>query len=187
MPDLYEIHTTWNGVAGAPYYSTLRGILGGSVSPTVMAQKWVEFLDTMKGAITDPLNAVIEPEVTIIDSATGTLVGTSTVPSQTVAATGGGDALPPATQALIQLGTNTVVSGKRLRGRIFLPGMLEANNSVTGEPSAALTGSLNTALTTLQGALSGGWVVYSRTHFTYATVQSAVTWSKWAVLRSRRD
>lgn len=187
MADLYEVHTTWHGVAGTPYYSTLRGLLGSSVSPTVLAQKWVECLTIFKGAIVSPLVAVIEPEVTIIDSTTGKLVGTSSVPSQTIAATGSTDALPPMTQALVQLGTNTVTEGRRLRGRLFIPGMLEANNTVVGQPSAALTESLDQAFAAMVSATQGGWVVYSRTHHTYALVQSAKTWNQWAVMRSRRD
>lgn len=187
MAQLFEVHTTWTGVAGAPYYTTLRGLLTGPVAPEAFADAWTSFLVTIQGAIIDNLTAVVEPEVTIIESSTGELVGVSTIDGATVAPTGSTDALPPMTQALLQIQTPTIISGRRLRGRIFLPGMLEANNTVDGAPSAALTESFNGAGATLVDALASTWVVYSPTHRAYGTVTGVQTWNQWAVLRSRRD
>lgn len=187
MAQIFEVHTTWTGVAGTPYYTTLRGLMTGPVEPEEFADRWTTFLVSIQGAIADALTAVVEPEVTVIESTSGELVGVLSIDGDTIAPNGGGDALPPATQCLVQLTTPAIISGRRLRGRIFLPGMLEANNGVTGEPSGALVGSFNDALDTLVDALASTWVVYSPTHRAYATVTGAQVWNQWAVLRSRRD
>lgn len=187
MADLYEVHTTWTGVAGSPYYTTHRGLLTGPVTPSQFATAWLAFLETMKGAMDDNLVAVVEPEVTIIDSTTGQLVGVTTIAGGTKSMTGSGDVLPPQTQALVQVATPNIVNGRRLRGRFFLPGMMEANNAVDGKPSAALTSAIGSALATFVTAVSGGWVIYSPTNHVYAVVSGAQAWNQWAVLRSRRD
>ena len=187
MAQLFEVHTTWTGVAGAPYYTTLRGLVTGPVEPEEFADAWTSFLVTIQGAIIDNLTAVVEPEVTVIESTTGELVGVLSIDGDTIAPSGSTDALPPMTQALMQLTTPAIISGRRLRGRIFLPGMLEANNTVDGQPSAALISSFDGAGATLVDALASTWVVYSPTHRAYATVTGMNTWNQWAVLRSRRD
>lgn len=187
MAQLFEVHSTWLGVAGAPYYTTLRGLVTGPVDPEEFADAWTSFLVTIQGAIADAITIVVEPEVTVIESTTGELVGVLTIDGDTIAPTGGGDMLPPATQALVQLTTPAIISGRRLRGRIFLGGMLEANNAVDGTPSGALTGSFDAALATFVDAVASTFVVYSPTHRAYSTVTAAHVWGQWAQLRSRRD
>lgn len=187
MALISELHTTWFGVAGAPYYTTLRFLDETPLPIQNVAEQWFDVLFDLKGALDDGLTAQIQSDVTVIDSDTGQLVGTQNVSVGANSMTGGGDALPPATQGLVRLSTNDVHFGRRLRGRVFLPGMLEANNAVNGAPSSSVISAVNDRFEEFRADTEPGWIVYSRTHHLYAPVSAVDMWSQWAQLRSRRD
>jgi len=81
------------------------------------------FWFTMKGAIQTGVTWTVQGEVAQIENTTGELVGIINVPSLTNVGTAADEALPWATQALVQLNTNDFVHSRRVRGRIFVPAM----------------------------------------------------------------
>jgi hypothetical protein len=126
----------------------------------------------------------LEPDVPIIDSATGGIVGFETI-SETHQYVGNGTAepLPPATQLLIEWQTGQVVGGRRLRGRTFI-GCLTEDHSTNGVPASGFAGIVSGAATTLSAE---SMQVYSATHHETHGISSVNVWSQFAVLRSRRD
>lgn len=125
-------------------------------------------------------------DVAAVDEATGALVSVTSVATSTGTGTAVGDTMPPATQGLLRALSSVVVGGRLLRGRVFLPGAVESAN-IGGLPIAAYRTDYDTAAAALIANLNAQWVIWSRTHGVIAPVASANVWSKWAVLRSRRD
>jgi hypothetical protein len=187
MASIGAVRTVWSGVGGSPFYSTIRYLVGGSATGQEVVDEWETVLDSASPAFDNALVAVIDPEITIIESTTGTLTGTLAVTGATVSMDGSGDAIPPANQLLVQLSTPNIVAGRRLRGRLFLPGMLEANSDVNGAPTSGLRSDIDALFATMVTNLADSWCIYSPTHRVYATVNGASCWNKFAVLRSRRD
>jgi hypothetical protein len=111
--------------------------------------------------------------------------------------TNGATQLPFTTQGLIRLRTGVFVNGRELKGRLFIPGPSQTSNA-NGAPTSTYVSTLNSAATNLMGATGPDWAVYSRPFEgsvrdpnprlgQAASLSSATCWSKWAVLRSRRD
>jgi len=125
-------------------------------------------------------------DVAQINEATGTLVGVTSVTPATGTGTDAGDALAIGTNGLLRLFSNVIANGRLVRGRIFLPGPTEGQNTA-GVPISAYTGDYNTAAATLMADANTEWRIWSRTHGVAPDVTAATTWSKWAFLRSRRD
>lgn len=188
MATVGRMRTVWTGVAGSPYYTNLHFLtnaVGNGLQDA--AQAWADFLQAHTTNFVSDLTPVIEPDIPLIDTNTNTMIGSATVAPPAITTAGGGEALPRFTQLLIRLETGTIVAGRRLRGRIFLPGMQETLNTTQGVPSGTLIASINASLVTLLQQVDAPLAVYGPTHFAYAEVNSATAWTQWAVLRSRRD
>lgn len=189
MATLGRIRTVWGGVAGSPYYSNLWFLTdAGGAGMEDSCDAWTAWIDSLSVNFNTLMTFVVEPDVPLIDSTTGILTGSTTITPNAVDLDGGGDVLPPATQGLVRWTTGAVFAGRRLRGRLFLPGMLEANSTAAGDPSGALVASVNSSVATFIAACDQApLVVYSPTHNGFASVDSGNMWIKWASLRSRRD
>jgi len=136
--------------------------------------------------IDDALTINISGDLEVVDPFTGQISSVVSVGGANQAGTGTGDALPTLVQGLLQLNTGTYLNGRQLKGHMYLPGMLESNNTVVGQPAAGYRGTVNTALATYI-ASSADPAVYSRTHLAASSIQSASMSSQWSYLRSRRD
>ena len=127
---------------------------------------------------------------TLPDVATISLSGVLESVTSTTPATGtgtlAGTAVPQASQGLLRLLTSTVAGGRLLRGRLFLPAV-GVNDNTNGVPSATYTADYNAAAAALVADANSDWQVWSRTNNGAASITSATCWSKFAVLRSRRD
>jgi len=126
-------------------------------------------------------------DVATLNVGTGALEAITVVTQQTGTGTVGTDALPQQTQGLLRVLTTTIVAGRLLRGRIFLPGTVEADSGTTGNPSSTYRTDYDTNAATLISDANTNWMCWSATHGTAASIATANTWSRWAVLRSRRD
>jgi len=184
---LYELQTIWNGVAGAPYYSTVRALTGGSSTAQDLADSWIEFLQTIDIFWVDNLTAVVQPDVRIVNVGTGVLEGVDVVTGATIPGVSTGESLPRATMALIQWRTSQVVSGRFLRGRTFMPGFNEGTNNADGQLDSSVAASLASEANDFVTRLGSDAAVWSPTHHVAASIESATVWSEWASLRSRRD
>jgi len=145
------------------------------------------FLDSVSASYADNLAWSTQADVAVLNTATGALEGIIATTVQTGAGSLTDDQLSPATQGLLRLITSVVVGGRLLRGRLFLPGATEASNSAGGIPLQAYRDDYEAAAAVLIADANVQWSVWSRTHGALAPIGSANVWTKWAVLRSRRD
>lgn len=184
---MLKVTTVLTGVPGAPYYSTdhYNGTTSGEAVQGVSASR--QFWFQLEGFLNGAMSAQVQPEVQVIDPATGEITGEFNVPSGPVEFTAGGEPLPWATQGLISLRTATFVGGRRLRGRKFVPGWPETA-STDGVPTGPCIAAMEGAYSFLAGvgAGAGGLCVYSPTHHTTGAVVSGTAAGQWSVLRSRR-
>jgi hypothetical protein len=201
LVSLVRVQTLWTGIAGSPYYTNLYAI--GPLATNNgndLATAWRVFLTSLTSLLASPMVATIDPELLEFDETTGAVTGAGSTTQAPVPFSGLGDQLPHANQALVQWTTNGIVHNRRVRGRTFIPGCLEAQNGPTGDPSAVIGGPLQSAIDALLVSMSGRMRIWSqplsddppsptnpnRPGSAWA-VQSGKVSPKWAVLRSRRD
>jgi len=176
------------------------------------------YFDTSVGAAQDAATAVlgfwatcvanlnngvtftVQPFVTERTAETGATTGVVAVTGGSVTGSTSFEALPAANQALLRLRTGVFSDGREIRGRLFIPGITEADHNVSGL-LAALKTQLEGAAVALRDSTTANWVVWRRPRLAdplhvppisaragdKATVVSIEMWNKPAVLRSRRD
>jgi len=124
-----------------------------------------------------------------MDDATGTLTGVWT-DTATLTGTGAGTVNPvnDAAMILLQWQTNTIVNGRMVRGRTFVPGA-EISTQEGGNLGAGFVGLLQGYQATLIAA-SEGFVIWHRptsgSGGSVAPVTTGTAWQEFAVLRGRR-
>ena len=200
---LERVQTLWTGVAGVPYYTNLY-VLGPASSNNgfALSQAWQAFLTSLVSTLTSGLVAQIDPEILEFNEADGVVTGAHTVTQPAVNFTGLGDDIPHAAQALIQWTTDGIVHNRRVKGRTFIPGALEAESGADGTPIPAIGTPLQSAINTLLSTMTGRMRVWSRPFVqtdpakaisnpsrpgsAHAITAGAVA-PYWAILRSRRD
>lgn len=187
MTSILRVKTSWTGVSGAPFLSTHYFTRTDGDSAAYAADAVAAFWTGLAGQIDNDLDWNIEGDVAVINDATGQLTGVDTISGgNSGGGTDSGQACPPATQGLMRILTSTVVAGRVLRGRFFIPGVTE-NNSNEGVPSGDYLSAAASAFTAMMDSPSSELRVYSPTHNTSAPVTAGSLWNQWAVLRSRRD
>lgn len=158
--------------------------LAGTVTQQVTAV--ANFLVATDDRRSSGLTWAIENDVAQLNAATGALEGVSSGPLAIGVGTGAGDPLPPNAQGLLQIFTNVIAGGRLLRGRLFLPGSMEADSQV-GAPNNTYITDYNAAGAALIADPNTLWVVWSRTNGSAHNVTAVNTWTKWATLTGRRD
>jgi hypothetical protein len=128
----------------------------------------------------------VDPEVFLIDQATGEPTGIESTSTAQVLGAQTADPLPWATQGLVRWTTGTFIGGRQVRGHTFIPGTTETDNTL-GVPNSTYLTALDAAAATLIGTSGVTPVVYSRKNHSGWPIISRSTWTKWAELRSRRD
>ena len=174
-----------SALGGSPFMNTLYF---GGAGTQANADACVADVGTFWGAVDAQMDNetswATEAEVAEIQTS-GTLTGTFATTPQT--GTGGvaGSALPKASQGLIRLFTGAFISGRRLRGRIFVPSLTTTaiNNGVL---AAATVTALQNAINALIASANSELTIWSKTNSQTASVSSAAVWNELAVLRSRR-
>jgi hypothetical protein len=134
-----------------------------------------------------------DPTCIAVEATTGVLTGAfaGTTPA-VVTGTEAGDPLPRQTQGLLRMGTSTVISGRRVRGRLFIPSPGEGQNTSGSGPIAAYMTDVTTAGGGLlvAGATTSMPVIWHRPGPGGAGASPLVTSmaasGEWSVLRSRR-
>jgi hypothetical protein len=184
---MLRVTTRFSGIPGTPYWNNIF-FAGSSAGEAAAAHNAVgDFWAAIAGLVTTQLEGQVQSDVDVVNPASGLVTGTFNVPQRTIDFVGGA-AQPAMVQGLIRLRTGVFVSGREIRGRIFVPSPTTETNS-GGVPSLAYTQALDTAANGLltAGSGAGGLVVYSRTRLQAAAVSSVSTWTQFASLRSRRD
>lgn len=185
---MLRVRTVFGGVQGTPWYSNLY-FRGTEDTDAIEAHAAVDdFWTALATVICTPVTWTIEGEVAVLDTVTGQPVATHQVPPETGAGSASGVArVPTALQILVRLGTGVFLNGRRVRGRIFIPGSGEGNWE-----NGLLTPSTVTAVNSAVGLLlnntpTNEFVVWSRRNGQMHNVISREVWTSGAVLRSRRD
>lgn len=186
--DLAEVIVDWqaentNGGLSVMYFS----------NPVSIAQyrAAIDQLYTDVAARLDSLTTwTVRTSGKVIDDATGTLTGFW---NDATAATGSGSLsgipVANASQVLLRWRTDTIVAGRLLQGRTYVPGLGTASMD-GGQLSAAAQAAFQTAQATFIAGLTGDFVIWHRpgesTPGAAYTVESGATWNELAVQRRRR-
>jgi hypothetical protein len=182
-----EILTDWTTPAGSGFRTVT--FWDSAVAVEGQRAKWQAFLETINGMLVDGAQWVIRTEGREMDNTTGTLTGAwSDGTAQLGGGAGAGECVADATQILVRWNTETIVNGRFLRGRTFIPGAQQAalaNGNLTAGNVTAINAACTAMLTDNEGF--GIWhrpVNSAGGSFSLAT--SGNGWSELAVLRQRR-
>jgi hypothetical protein len=182
-----KVDIVWSGLPGLPGFSQLY-FEHQAGNATSIASAVKTFLTAIAGGSWTGLTAQIQPEQTIIDVTTGEPVSLeAATPQAAVNFTATGTPLPFQTQVLLRLATSQYNAGRRLRGRLYIPGAMVGmdTNGDLGPSWVTMYNSAAAALLTASNT-NGKWAVYSRTHHAWASIDSATVWNQFAVQRRRR-
>lgn len=182
---ILRVRTAFTGMTAGPAVSNLyfegTGIANAVAANTAVGAFWGSL-----GSIIINYGAMTTENVVTELALDGSLLAQHPVTPIVHTGTLTDDALPPATQGLLRLGTGYIVGRRQLIGRIFIPGACEVSNTTGGIVAAGYITTANAAAATLISATIP-WVVWSKRHTTSVAVSAASTSTKWATLRSRRD
>jgi len=187
---------TGTGVGDAYLFSSwwLPGTAGGSTADaTDVLARFRSCWNTLAAKIATGLTITYDPVCIAVEATTGVLTGafTGTQPANSTSS-GGSSPLPRQTQGLLRINTNSVVGGRRVQGRLFVPVPDEGDNDTDATPTSSYTSQLNTGGAALlaAGATASTLVVWHRPQgggggqAVIATGVSAQ--DKWAIQRRRR-
>lgn len=188
MTTVRRVRTVMTGVAGTPWYTNMHfTYVGGTTQAAIDAVR--DFWTTLAPSIDNGVSAQVEGDCALIDDTTGHITGIDSATARIVPGTSVANALPPATQGLINVFTSSFIGGRQLRGKVFIPGLVTTVSDSAGGPTAALKTAMLGVGNTLVSASSapGPWRVLSKRYLTSAVVTSVSTPSKFGSMRSRRD
>lgn len=189
MANMIEVTTTWNPPSGVTTKSVMY--FGPGADPSIVRLRVHELWDALSHALSNQCSWSVDTEGRILDSSTGTLLGSWTeATTRADAGIGTGQPVADATQALLRWQTGTVVSGRFLQGRTFVPG-LEGNELLAGNLGAATVTSFVAAQASFLLATSGQFGIWHRPKAgaggVWVPVTGGSTASELAVLRRRRN
>ena len=131
-----------------------------------------------------------EAAVENIDVTTGQIQGLFPVTPATGTGASSTEALPQSSQGLIRWRTGQYGNGREARGRTFIPGLTESTNNAGLLLASSIT-VFDAAATAFVADANSVLAVYQRprpgVNGALFDVTGGTTWSKFAVLRSRRD
>jgi len=182
-----RVRTSFAGVAGAPYLSTMYFMTGDTLPDAQAANTAVgTFWSTIDAQLLTSLSWSTDPEVSVLTTA-GVLTGSHAVTPVTGTGNIAGSLTPPATQGLVRWATPIYVAGRRVRGRTFIPAIPQSLLSSSGGPALALSTAVNNAAAALIADANANLGIWSRKNGGIHAVTTGGMWSQFAVLRSRRD
>lgn len=193
MP-ITRVRAQWSGFNGAPGYSQFH-FQSSTGEPDAAGDRALvhQFFAAVDNWLASPVRISVDSTVEILDSATGQLIDYADDDTELPQLTGGSSgAYSAASGAVVNWLTNTVVGGRRLRGRTFLvPASPAAYQSDGTLDPTALT-ALNNGASILSGAgFSSGFGILSRPagggQISFGEVTGHRIPDMAAVLRSRRD
>lgn len=188
---MIRIDTVFTGYPGLPGYNSLYFEGDTQLLAEEAHDQVAAFWTTLIPVWSDGLSIEVLPEAAIINQASGevtSFVGVSG--AQMEGGSTNGPVSAP-TQFVVTLRTNTVVAGRRLRGRIFIPGFNYFVNQPDGTPSDTTREYVrnNADVYLLQG--TADLLVWHRpvndAGGSTGVVSDVATSPVWGVLRSRRD
>lgn len=181
---VWRVRTEFVGVQGSPWLSTLTFGTVNSAQQSVNAM----------GVFWQAVDNLMHPDVTWrtlpdVDEigVGGELIGVESTTPVTGAGTASGDRLPAVVQALVTWRTGAIIGGRELKGRTFIPGIVEAQNTADGTLVSGAITVLQNAADALIADVNSALSVWSPTHGEVRLATVAAVRDQWFVLRSRRD
>jgi len=179
-----QLMVNWTGPGKSPKVSVLNYSVTEDIPGKVTALR--AFLTSYAAWMDTSYRADIDPEYRVLNTVTGGLeeVGTIASPGASIVGTVNSEPVADIAQILVQWRTQTIVSGRFLRGRTFLPGFAQ-DFAALGNPTASACNSIAASAMTLL-ATGDGPAVWSRRHGVATLALSATVWTEFAAQRNRR-
>src|SRR4029453_16202486 len=150
---MMRVVTVWSGAAGMPGYTNMffDGFIEGAGSAASVADRVRTFWDAIKVYIPSVITLTVQPSVAQINPGTGALQDDYPLTTAPVAVvgTGAGPYTAPA-GACINWKTNTVIAGKKLRGKTYVVPLSGGSYDSAGTLLAGALTTLNAAAVTLR-------------------------------------
>lgn len=190
---MLRVRTNISGLIQGPGVSTFHFEGDDSTVAQAASTATKVFWEAVRGKITAGITISGDTEVANVNEATGHQAGIFTVTPWSTVTNGGVSPCPHAVNGLVTWRTGVFYDNpdptkpsKELKGRTFIP-LPDIGQLSNGAPITAYVTALNAAAAALIADSSCELMVYSKVHAAASTVTSGSTWSKFAVLRSRRD
>lgn len=191
---MWRVQARWSSVGLGLSYTNLH--FGDEAAAATAHGLMTSWLQAIAPRLHPSVSVTVQPEVREVAIATGETTDIVAVTPTTVTGTGSGNRVPDVCQVLYRLVTPNVLGGRRVKGRINVPG-LDDNLTVQGGLTATAQNQFQSAIDTtlLSGTAPATLLVYSRPRMLEDVVirpgfafevASASVWSELAVLRSRR-
>lgn len=187
-----RVDTVITGLSGVPHYS--RQIFPGETlieaedAVDVVGTMWTNLATGGTPLLSGGAKVDVQPEVTVFREDTGQPLAVLVTGGFSVTAAPSGTTVPAASQGLVRLLTSDYIGSRRVKGKIFIPGIAVSNITGDGLVGSTAQGAMEAAA---QGLIGGGVQIWSRPTperiGTVHDVASVDAWDQWAVLRSRRD
>jgi len=181
-----RVTTTISGGQSAPYFNRLHfdDFNGDQTSADAAVATVRQFWVLVAPSMSNTLSIQIDPEVFLVNNGTGEPEAVFVTTAAAVTGGNAGDRLPSLNQLLVQFRTGVFVGGREVRGRMFIPGLAEDNNTL-GRPSAGVRTLVANAAQAELVENTPAVGILGMNGFTEAT--SATVWNEWAYLTTRRD
>nr|CRY96797.1 hypothetical protein [uncultured prokaryote] len=188
---MLRTRVVWTGVAGTPWYSTFYWVGDGPSIANAAQLSTAGWLASIVGLVVTDVQGQVDSEVIEINAATGDIVTAYDVAGSTSVGTNIGEPLPFQVQVLTNLGTTEFRFGRRVKGRSFLGGLAETNNSDGVGPDEVIREVIQDVYVDHLLGSTAGFGVWSRPTTArpvgeITSVTSATTSPVWSTLRSRR-
>lgn len=175
------------GYVGAPWYNNIY--FGEDDHPQDAVNAVVAFWTPIAAIMYNGITIRVDPAGVVIDEATGLPTGIQVADTpDPIQGSADGEMLPMQVQGLVRLQTSLYVAGRRVQGKVFVPGITEGN-AVAGFPSTAARSAMQAGADQLNGDPLDTNVagVYSKKNRVWTPITATSTWDYFATLKSRRD
>lgn len=144
MAALRKVLVVWSGATGLPGVSVFYTAAADDATANLGT-----FLTAIKAMFPSPMSWTIPSAGDEIDDNTGQLTGGWSGGTAATVAASGTTVYAAGTGTFVRWGTNTILSGRRLKGRTFLAPLVNTQYDTDGTILTASVGTMNTALATL--------------------------------------
>lgn len=187
---MIRVRTLGTGVAGTPWY--INQYFDGDLTGASAAVSAVHgFFTVLRPSIYENVTFQVQPDVVEVDPSTGKAIDAASVSSTAVVCQNTSNMVPAANNMLLRLGTAGFTRGRRIEGKLYIPGLVVANLQADGTLTAAAVTTFAADATSAFLPASPGsqpaLVVWSRVGKNTHAVTAITTWSEMAILKSRRN
>jgi hypothetical protein len=188
---IYRIRVAFTGVSGTPWVAT-HYFNEAAGTAQAAANAVGVFWGTVDNQMNNLVNWATEADVALIDIPTGALTSVQSTTPQTGTGASATGKMALVAQGLLRWRTNSVVNGRNLRGRTFIPGLVTSVSN-DGQVAVANQTSINGAGNALIADASSDLVIWHRptesapASGVAGSATVATMWTQFAELRTRRD